>query len=111
MVWASKSGKPIVAGPLLDFSKRAVPEWMYVWQNDYERISNPAELAQSATSPRGVSGPGAVKKPSCSSSSHFVRQRSADPLCNTDNPRWDRQQPPRTFYAGLQINHPRRRDN
>lgn len=36
MDWASKQGKPIVAGPLLDFSKRALPEWMYVWQHDYD---------------------------------------------------------------------------
>jgi GH35 family endo-1,4-beta-xylanase len=36
MNWASQQGKPVVAGPLLDFSKRAVPEWMYVWQNDYD---------------------------------------------------------------------------
>ena len=36
MEWASKQGKPIVAGPLLDFSKRAVPDWMYVWQHDYD---------------------------------------------------------------------------
>ena len=36
MEWASKQSKPIVAGPLLDFSKRAVPEWMYVWQHDYD---------------------------------------------------------------------------
>lgn len=36
MEWASKQGKPVVAGPLIDFSKRAMPEWMYVWQNDYD---------------------------------------------------------------------------
>jgi GH35 family endo-1,4-beta-xylanase len=36
MDWASKQGKPIVAGPLLDFSKRALPEWMHVWQHDYD---------------------------------------------------------------------------
>jgi GH35 family endo-1,4-beta-xylanase len=36
MDWAAKQKKPIVAGPLLDFSKRAVPEWVYVFQNDYE---------------------------------------------------------------------------
>lgn len=36
MDWASRQGKPILAGPLLDFSKRAVPEWMYVWQHDYD---------------------------------------------------------------------------
>jgi len=34
--WASRQGKPIVAGPLLDFSKRALPEWMHVWQHDYD---------------------------------------------------------------------------
>jgi hypothetical protein len=36
MEWARKEGKPIVAGPLLDFSKRALPDWMYVWQHDYD---------------------------------------------------------------------------
>jgi len=36
MDWASKEKKPIVAGPLLDFSKRAMPDWMSVWQNDYD---------------------------------------------------------------------------
>lgn len=36
MEWARKQGKPIVAGPLVDFSNRAVPEWMYVWQHDYD---------------------------------------------------------------------------
>jgi len=36
MEWAKSQGKPIVAGPLLDFSKAALPEWMYVWQHDYD---------------------------------------------------------------------------
>lgn len=36
MEWASAEGKPIVAGPLLDFSKQALPEWIYVWQHDYD---------------------------------------------------------------------------
>lgn len=36
MQWAKESGKPIVAGPLLDFSKSALPDWMYVWQHDYD---------------------------------------------------------------------------
>ncbi|MDY7110235.1 MAG: endo-1,4-beta-xylanase [Planctomycetota bacterium] len=36
MEWAGAEGKPIVAGPLLDFSRRALPEWMYVWQHDYD---------------------------------------------------------------------------
>ncbi len=36
ITWASDLGKPIAAGPLLDFSKRALPKWMYVWQHDYD---------------------------------------------------------------------------
>jgi len=36
MQWASSRKKPIVAGPLVDFSKHSIPEWAYVWQNDYE---------------------------------------------------------------------------
>jgi GH35 family endo-1,4-beta-xylanase len=33
--WAASEGKPVVLGPLLDFSRRALPRWMYVWQHDY----------------------------------------------------------------------------
>ena len=36
MEWAARQGKPVVAGPLLDFSKSALPKWMYVWQHDYD---------------------------------------------------------------------------
>jgi GH35 family endo-1,4-beta-xylanase len=36
MDWATRTGKPVVTGPLLDFSKRCMPEWMQVWQNDYD---------------------------------------------------------------------------
>lgn len=36
MNWASNQGKAVIAGPLLDFSKRALPDWMHVWQNDYD---------------------------------------------------------------------------
>jgi hypothetical protein len=36
MQWAASLGKPIIAGPLIDFSKDAVPNWLYVWQNDYD---------------------------------------------------------------------------
>jgi len=35
VTWASREGMPIVLGPLLNFSKDALPEWMYVWQHDY----------------------------------------------------------------------------
>ncbi len=33
--WAQRQGKPVCLGPLVDFSKRALPHWMYVWQHDY----------------------------------------------------------------------------
>ncbi len=36
MEWAKAQKKPIVAGPLIDFSREAVPEWIYVWQHDYD---------------------------------------------------------------------------
>jgi len=36
MEWAKGEGKPVIAGPLLDFSKYALPDWMYVWQHDYD---------------------------------------------------------------------------
>lgn len=37
MEWASSVGKPVIAGPLADFSAAAVPDWLYVWQNDFEQ--------------------------------------------------------------------------
>ena len=35
VTWATNEQIPIVLGPLLDFSKEALPKWMYVWQHDY----------------------------------------------------------------------------
>ena len=35
VTWASREGIPIILGPLLNFSKAALPKWMYVWQHDY----------------------------------------------------------------------------
>jgi GH35 family endo-1,4-beta-xylanase len=40
--WAKDAGKPIVAGPLLDFSKESVPEWMNVWKHDYDAARDQA---------------------------------------------------------------------
>lgn len=34
--WAKANNKPVIAGPLLDFSPHAVPDWMHVWQHDYD---------------------------------------------------------------------------
>jgi len=37
--WAVRNAKmPVVAGPLLDFSRGTVPEWLYVWEHDYSTL-------------------------------------------------------------------------
>jgi hypothetical protein len=37
--WAVRTAKmPIVGGPLLDFRARCIPEWLYIWENDYETL-------------------------------------------------------------------------
>ncbi|HMN95760.1 MAG TPA: hypothetical protein PKC43_05855 [Phycisphaerales bacterium] len=38
MSWAHARGKPIVAGPLLELSPRALPPWVEVWQNDFDTL-------------------------------------------------------------------------
>lgn len=37
--WAVRVGKlPVVAGPVLDFAPGKMPEWLYIWENDYETL-------------------------------------------------------------------------
>jgi hypothetical protein len=37
--WAIRSAKlPVVAGPLLDFRASCLPEWLFIWENDYETL-------------------------------------------------------------------------
>jgi len=37
--WAIREAKlPIVGGPLVDFRSASVPEWLYIWENDYETL-------------------------------------------------------------------------
>ena len=36
--WASQNGKEICVGPLLDFRPGFLPNWLYVWQNDFNRF-------------------------------------------------------------------------
>lgn len=37
--WAVRNAKlPIVGGPLIDFRPQAVPEWLFIWENDYETL-------------------------------------------------------------------------
>jgi hypothetical protein len=37
--WAIRTAKlPVVAGPLIDFRSASVPDWLYIWENDYETL-------------------------------------------------------------------------
>ncbi len=37
--WAVRTARlPVVAGPVIDFRPHAVPEWLYIWENDYETL-------------------------------------------------------------------------
>ncbi|MBI5866191.1 MAG: endo-1,4-beta-xylanase [Planctomycetes bacterium] len=36
----AKLGLPIRGGPLLSFGVTSVPDWMYIWENDYDAISD-----------------------------------------------------------------------
>lgn len=37
--WAVRDARiPVVSGPLLDLSERSVPEWLTIWQHDYETL-------------------------------------------------------------------------
>jgi len=36
--WATQARKPISAGPLVSFDPTDLPEWLYIWENDYESL-------------------------------------------------------------------------
>ena len=37
--WAVRKAKlPVVAGPVIDFRDAAVPDWLHIWENDYETL-------------------------------------------------------------------------
>lgn len=37
--WAVRHAKvPVVAGPVIDFRASSTPDWMYIWENDYETL-------------------------------------------------------------------------
>jgi hypothetical protein len=37
--WAVRAAKiPVVAGPVIDFRPHAVPDWLYIWENDYDTL-------------------------------------------------------------------------
>ncbi len=36
--WAVRTRKPIHAGPLLSFEPEKIPEWLFIWEHDYEAL-------------------------------------------------------------------------
>jgi hypothetical protein len=39
--WAIRTAKlPVVAGPLIDFRSSSTPDWLYIWENDYENLQD-----------------------------------------------------------------------
>lgn len=37
--WAVRKGKlPVVAGPVLDLAPGKLPEWLFIWENDYDTL-------------------------------------------------------------------------
>ncbi|HAU37003.1 MAG TPA: hypothetical protein DCX07_04730 [Phycisphaerales bacterium] len=36
--WAARTRKPVHAGPLLSFDETQVPEWLYIWEHDYDAL-------------------------------------------------------------------------
>lgn len=36
--WAFKKRLPIVAGPVVSFTPDVVPDWLYIWEHDYETV-------------------------------------------------------------------------
>ena len=36
--WAHQHDKKVVAGPLIELTEAALPQWLYIWQNDFEAV-------------------------------------------------------------------------
>lgn len=36
--WATQSGVPVTVGPLVSFEPDHLPEWMFIWEHDYETV-------------------------------------------------------------------------
>ncbi len=37
--WAVRKAKmPVVGGPIIDFSARNIPQWLYIWEHDYKTL-------------------------------------------------------------------------
>src|SRR5262249_36176197 len=38
--WAERNRKPVLAGPLIDFSAARLPDWLWLWQGDLSSLSS-----------------------------------------------------------------------
>jgi len=36
--WSARARRPVHAGPLLSFEPASLPEWLYIWEHDYETL-------------------------------------------------------------------------
>ncbi len=38
MEWAAQSKVPVVAGPIIGFDPQNLPDWLYIWEHDYDTV-------------------------------------------------------------------------
>jgi GH35 family endo-1,4-beta-xylanase len=36
--WAFRNKLPVVAGPIVSFSPQSTPDWLYIWEHDYDTV-------------------------------------------------------------------------
>lgn len=36
--WAQAQGKPVIAGPVVSFEPSCLPDWLYIWEHDYDTV-------------------------------------------------------------------------
>ena len=36
--WATRSRLPIIAGPIISFTSGNLPDWLYIWEHDYDTV-------------------------------------------------------------------------
>lgn len=36
--WAAQQQKPVIAGPVISFEPSCLPDWLYIWEHDYDTV-------------------------------------------------------------------------
>ncbi|MEM6855563.1 MAG: endo-1,4-beta-xylanase [Planctomycetota bacterium] len=36
--WAQQHNKPVIAGPVVSFEPSCLPDWLYIWEHDYDTV-------------------------------------------------------------------------